>query len=81
MTRHGGFDEVGSLESWLIKNSPSFACVLPMPFALNYKMVKGFPSEAFVRIGGGSGYGVGGMGGDLKEFHGQSLIRRYFTLF
>ena len=37
-------------------------------------MVKGSPSEALVVIGEGSGCGVGGVGGELKELHVQFLI-------
>ena len=32
-------------------------------------MLKGFPSEALVVIGDGSGYGIGGVGGELQELH------------
>ena len=52
-------------------NSPSSTCLLPMPFALNCRMMKGSPSEALVVIGDGSGFGVGGVGGDLQELHAQ----------
>ena len=40
-------------------------------------MVKGSPSEALVVIGDESGWGVGGVGGELQELHAQFLIRRY----
>ena len=48
-----------------------------MPFALNCMMVNEFPSTACVGIDGGSGCGVGRVGGKLQELHAQSLIRRY----
>ena len=62
-------------------NLPCSTCLLPMPFALNYRMVKGFPSEALVIIGDGSGCGLGGVGGELQELHAQFLIRRYSAAF
>ena len=63
------------------KKSPSSTCLLPMPFALNCRMVKGSPSEALVVIGDGSGFGICGGGGKLKEMHAQFLIRRYSAAF
>ena len=53
-----------SFDSWITatltlcrsKKSPSSTCVLPMPFALNCRMVKGSPSEALVVVGDGSGF-------------------------
>ena len=43
-------------------------------------MVKGSPSEALVVICDGSGFGSGGVGGELQELHVQFLIRRYCVL-
>ena len=43
---------------------------------INCNMMKGFSSEAFVRIGGGSDCGIGGVGGELQEPHAQFLICR-----
>ena len=40
---------------WSSKKSPSSTYLLPMPFALNCRMVKGSPSEALVVVGDGSG--------------------------
>ena len=59
------------------KKSPSSTGLLPMPFALNCRMVKGFPSEALVVVGDGSSFGICGVGGELQEMHVQFLIRRY----
>ena len=42
------------------KKSPSSTCLLPMPYTLNCRMVKGSPAEALVVIGDGSGFGIGG---------------------
>ena len=39
-------------------------------------MMKGSPSEALVVIADGSGFGIGGAGGELQELHAQFLIRR-----
>ena len=61
------------------KNSRSSTCLLPMLFVLNCRMVKGSLSEALVVIGDGSGFGIGGVGGELQEIHAQFLIRRYST--
>ena len=61
--------------------SPSSVCLLPMPFALNCRMVKGSPSEALVGIGDGSGFGICEVGGELQELHAQFLIRWYFADF
>ena len=44
-------------------------------------MVKGSSSEALVVIGDGSGFGIGGVGGELQELHAQFLIRRYSLRF
>ena len=63
------------------RNSPSSTCLLPMPFALNSRMVKGSPSEALVVIGDGSGYAIGGVVGELQELHSQFFIRRYSAAF
>ena len=52
-----------------------------MPFALNCRMVKGSPSEVLVVIGDGSGFGIGGVDGELKELHARFLIRRYSAAF
>ena len=60
------------------KNSPSSTSLLPMPFALNFRMVKGSSSEALVVIDDGSGCGIGG---ELQELHAQFLIRRYSAAF
>ena len=57
--------------------SPNSVSLLPMSFALNCMMVKGFPSTYFIEIDGGSGCGVCKVGGELQELHAQSLIRRY----
>ena len=43
-------------------SSPSSACFLPMPFALNCRMVKGSPTEDLVVVGDGSGFGICGVG-------------------
>ena len=48
-----------SFDSWITatltlcrsKKSHSSTCLLPMPFALNCRMVKGSPSEALVVVG------------------------------
>ena len=53
------------------KNS---TCLLPMPFALNCRMVKRSPLEALVVIGDVSCCGFGGVGGELQELHAQFLI-------
>ena len=42
-------------------------------------MVRGFPSDALVGIGGGSG--SGGVDRELQELHAQSIIRRYSAAF
>ena len=52
-----------------------------MPFALNFRMMKGFPLEGLVVIGDGSGCGVGEVGGELQELHAQLLIHRYSAAF
>ena len=78
-----------SFDSWITatltlchsKNSPSSTCWLPMPFALNYRIVKGSPSESFVVISDGSGFDMCGLGGELQELHAQFLIRRYSAAF
>ena len=44
-------------------------------------MVKGSPSEDLVVIGDGSGCGIGGVGGELQELHGQFLFSRYSAAF
>ena len=41
-------------------------------------MVKRSLSEALVVIGDGSGCGIGGVGGELKELHSKFFIRRIF---
>ena len=78
-----------SFDSWITatltlcrsKNSPSSTCLLPMPFALNCRMVKGSSSEALVVTGDGNGFGIGGVVGELQELHAQFLIRRYSAAF
>ena len=78
-----------SFDSWITatinlcrsKYSPSSTCLLPMPFALNYRIVKGSPSKALVVIGDGSGFGIGGVGGELQELHAHFLVRRYSAAF
>ena len=52
-----------------------------MPFELNYRMVKGSPSDVLVVIGDESGCGIGVVGGELQELHAQFLIRRYSAAF
>ena len=37
-------------------------------------MVKGSPSEALVVIGDGSGFGIGGVGGELQELHAHPVL-------
>ena len=44
-------------------------------------MVKGFPSIACIGLDGGSGCGVGRVGGELQELHALYLIRRNFDAF
>ena len=44
-------------------------------------MVNGSSSEAIVVIGDGSGFGIGGVGGELQELHDQFLIPRYSAAF
>ena len=44
-------------------------------------MVKGSPLEALVVIGDGSGFGIGGVGGELQELHTEYLIRQYSAAF
>ena len=52
-----------------------------MPFALNCRMVKGFPYEDLVVIGDGISFCLGGVGGELQELHAQFLIRLYSAAF
>ena len=49
------------------KNTPNSVSLLSMLFTLNYMMVKEFPSTACVGIDGGSGCGVGRVGGELQN--------------
>ena len=49
------------------KNSPSSTCLLTMPFELNCRMVKGFPSEGLVVIGDESDCGIGGGWGTARD--------------
>ena len=58
------------------KNSYSSTCLLLMLSALNCRMMKGFPSEALVVIGNGSGCDVVGGGVEQQELHAQFLICR-----
>ena len=58
--------------------SPNSVSLLPISFALNCVMVKGFPSIACIGIDGGSVCDVGIVGGEL---HAQFLIRRYSAAF
>ena len=44
-------------------------------------MVNGSPSEDLVVSGDVSGFGIGGVGGELQELHAQYLIRQYSAAF
>ena len=59
------------------KNSSSSTCLVPLPFALNCRMVKGFLSELLVVIDDGSGNGVGEVGGEVARTVLNSLVFRY----
>ena len=63
------------------KNSTSSTYLLTMPFAVNCRLMKGFPSEDLVVISDRSSCDVGGVGGELQELHVQFLIRRYSPAF
>ena len=63
------------------KNTPHFASLLPMPFALNCMMVNELPSTACVGIDVGSGCGFGRVGGELQELHTHSLFLLYPAAF
>ena len=68
-----------SLTLCRFKNSPNCVSLLPMPFALNCKMVNEFSLTDCVGIGGGCSFGR--VCGVLQELKTQSLIRLYFAAF